>query len=358
VLNVTRASIPDTNHFFFTYIERPIIFKTEDGGKTYEKIVLEGIPSDKMHCMTLLEMYNKDIGVCVTYASDYLITTLDGWSSYRVIKLKSTYAQINQPSFFLDSVNIAFCLSFTWGPGYDRYNLIENQWYPYAPVPKYEPWTARNEIYDICFVDDSLGYGCGYREEGYDTPFEDVIWKTTDKGQSWEIIYKDLARSRCYEIDFLNENIGVAVGMDKEIMFTYDGGKTWEFFELPKPIRHDWGIKIAWVGHQLIITSLSGGIYRYEDVTSVDGSEFEEIKVKPYNWHSAFSVEVIDTKQREYNLKVVNSNGIVVSQQQINTKKTACSEQLDLTKLPQGAYFYMLSCGNKLITTGQFINAR
>ena len=81
-----------------------------------------------------------------------------------------------------------------------------------------EDFLSADWSWSVDFVNPNLGWvGVGYA--GY-------VRKTTDGGYSWQ--YKSVpSYSRMMDIDFINENVGWAVGQDGHIIKTTDGGDTW-----------------------------------------------------------------------------------------------------------------------------------
>ncbi len=81
-----------------------------------------------------------------------------------------------------------------------------------------EDFLSADWSWSVEFINPNLGWvGVGFA--GY-------IRKTTDGGYSWE--YKSVpSYSRMMDIDFLNENVGWAVGQYGHIIKTTNGGETW-----------------------------------------------------------------------------------------------------------------------------------
>ncbi len=361
VFTLIFADIVDTNNIFFTYGDNPIIMKTTDGGKTFKKhSIYELKRENERYSFMLLDMYNENIGVAIADSRDTLVVTRDGWDTYNFIKLKSAYHYIREPSFYLDSVNIVFCKIWMYGPGFVRYNLDENKWYEYAPVPKYERWEKKRSLNDYYFIDDQVGYGCGTKDTGIYSGKRDIIYKTTDKGQSWNTIYIHERRVNGIDIAFANEYVGAVLGFDDEMMFTYDGGKSWEYLTLPDEIRHSYGVgtKIEYLDGVLIITRRIYGIFKYEDITSIEGHSFSNVNIKKIQTKTDFHIEIEDPKMRDFEILVVSMDGRKILDQKLSSTFSGTSEYIDLVSLPQGSYMYLVSSNNQLLATGKFVNVR
>ncbi|MES2680532.1 MAG: T9SS type A sorting domain-containing protein [Bacteroidota bacterium] len=92
--------------------------------------------------------------------------------------------------------------------------------------------SARHEYLDVYFVNDSVGYLCGYDGFLYGKcPIAGVVKKTTDRGQSWQNVSTGIAPSSILtHIYFFNEQVGMAFGtghMESTRFATDNGGQTW-----------------------------------------------------------------------------------------------------------------------------------
>lgn len=92
--------------------------------------------------------------------------------------------------------------------------LAHSQWSWVNPAP------VGYNLYDVCFVDQSIGYVVG--EKG-------TVLKTTDCGESWAPLNTGTYRN-FNMVTFLNENTGYIVS-GKYLMKTTDGGETWTDIE-------------------------------------------------------------------------------------------------------------------------------
>ena len=95
----------------------------------------------------------------------------------------------------------------------------ENLPWTYSAVPQKIP------LYDISFVNDSLGYCCGgITGEGY-------VFKTIDAGKNWFLSNK-VDRRKLFGIHFLDEQNGWIAGDTLYMGYTHNGGKNWHFYWL------------------------------------------------------------------------------------------------------------------------------
>lgn len=87
-------------------------------------------------------------------------------------------------------------------------------------------------FYDVHFVNEQTGWAIG--SPGRD---QSAIFYTSDGGKTWDLQFIDFNGRRLYGIDFANEKVGWVVGWDVGIvgvgirgliLYTTDGGQTWE----------------------------------------------------------------------------------------------------------------------------------
>lgn len=103
---------------------------------------------------------------------------------------------------------------------------------------------TNNNLQSINFVDSRLGFMVSTPNEDsadIDQKFSEIS-KTTDNGATWEVLYRAEPNVYLKSIEFLNFNVGLAVGFkltDTEgehtgvVLQTKDGGKTWNSIESP-----------------------------------------------------------------------------------------------------------------------------
>lgn len=80
-------------------------------------------------------------------------------------------------------------------------------------------------IFKITFLNDSVGFACGGKRDN-----EGYIYKTIDKGNTWNKIYSSDYNRCLYDITFINDSIGYAGGDYSYLIKTKDGGSTWNIY--------------------------------------------------------------------------------------------------------------------------------
>lgn len=109
-------------------------------------------------------------------------------------------------------------------------------------------------INKVHFVNNNIGYAVGGKqwEEG-------IILKTTNGGETWQPIefLQAFEFQTLYDIDFYNEQIGMAVGIAGKILRTDDSGNTWELLQ-----ENNWEYlrSVCFIGEQNNIIVAGDGV--------------------------------------------------------------------------------------------------
>jgi photosystem II stability/assembly factor-like uncharacterized protein len=220
---------------------------TEDGGKTWKKIVL---PVDNGNAWLLnIYFFNEKLGFACGN-TDQIFRTEDGGKTWQAIPSKGYYSLYNM--YFTSEYN-GFCVGqygaiyhttdrgLTWKQEAkemtlrlyavcfpDKYNgvTIGTEGMVLTTNDMGETWQKRNKLGNgnllgLYFKDDVTGYIID--SEGY-------FYKTTDKGLSWQTIAKPFDKISEYtdnsvKIKFWDENNGLLLA--QYLYKTSDGGKSW-----------------------------------------------------------------------------------------------------------------------------------
>lgn len=128
---------------------------------------------------------------------------------------------------------------------------------------------TRMQLNSVQFVDANIGYAVGEDE---------VILKTTDAGSSWQLQYEGSEaeiKGPLLDLFFVDQNIGYAVGVFNKLFRTTDGGQTWENWQEHIDNPDEWHlIAMAATGETndtIYISSEMGLLFR-----STDGGEMFE----------------------------------------------------------------------------------
>ncbi len=352
--------ILDSLHYYICMFPQPVLDITTDGGQTFSRVEFGTISSDKNNYCLDLSMYNSMKGYLITVYN--IMVTSDGWKTFTIYDKPNKFIGTSNPSFFIDSTKIATINGRGISNQFLEFNLETGEWKDYNAEIQPKEGEFPLVISGVDFITDSLGYAAGKQRVNDTTKniHYGFIWKTMDRGRTWEIIYNELQNPRfgLSQIHFTDSLRAIAGGNGAKYMLTEDGGKTWEyviFYDYLYAMSQD----CVYCGDYPIAWFFSGGAFRYEEVTGITEGIFKEISIKPLQTTSEYYLEIEDPKSREYEIIFSDANGKHITTPQIvNTAISNSSNSIDLTRLSSGTYFYMITCNNSLISTGKFVNVR
>lgn len=120
--------------------------------------------------------------------------------------------------------------------------------------------TAYQAVSDIFFVNESVGFvtTSAVPVRGK----KSRVYKTTDFGDTWEVVYEHIDSASLLKMYFVDENIGYVCGEKGSFLKTIDGGATWNVQYLP-------GIPaltaMYFVSAEEGYLNINGGIYKTID---------------------------------------------------------------------------------------------
>lgn len=195
------------------------IIKTTDGGSSWDS---SGTP--KAFCMFFLNPSTGWTGG----------TRLDGDGVYRTTDNGISWAKVsNPPTSYIYSINfINYNTGFIAGQ-YEQPINPENSYYSsriYKTVNSGVTWSnvysgplvysGGNSVYKIQFANEYVGYALGRQGD----PEQAYLYKTTNSGNNWTLIS---ILSNMNFLDFVNELTGWIGGYQGTVLYTTDGGLSW-----------------------------------------------------------------------------------------------------------------------------------
>jgi photosystem II stability/assembly factor-like uncharacterized protein len=372
LVNYEVGFSPIPNHYYLMATDYPIIKKSNDGGKTYSRIILDTLDADARRNIYRFTMLDTNIGIAISL--NWIFVTNDGWISYN--KYPALPYCIYYSPIFIDKYNVLM-ISLSYKDNFNnlliKYNITNDT---QTPLYQFKDNHSVYEIFmkSIFFINDTLGYCCGEENILLEKDIKyDLIYKTTDGGITWIKILEELVSPPfgLQEIAFHDEKNGVAVGKGGKILTTNDKGMSWILNDISQKINNPLTMKIVWSGKYPIIgTSSSGeGIFRYEgnffdftyDTTDVEEyikSLFGNIEVNIRQSYYQFYISIIDEHYHKYKLQIYNSMGNVVMEQELSSGVGTLYVPYDISDLTNGAYLCMISMEGIVVKTGKLLVAK
>ncbi len=160
------------------------------------------------------------------------------------------------------------------------------------------PGSAHVYTVDQSLIDDQLVY-CGTATAG--------VWKSTNKGVSWQLVTKNILVNGVYsiEIDPIDNNIVYFGEENGTIWKTIDAGVTWnKTGSLSFQNSAKWIREIKTIGSNILLAATNDGLFRTTDAgvnwTSVHSGEHMEIEINPSDISILYTVKLSGNKTEFY----------------------------------------------------------
>lgn len=341
-----RTFVYDSNQFYTLYYDGIAIDKSVNGGETFHRHHFGQLSTIKDYGLDNLIMFSKDKGVALSLG--WLLLTEDNWSSYEVVDIPEEY-YLDESMFYIDSNNIAFLNivldndTSEYFNQFVKYNTISKEWSLYSNIEKRDNKSEYPILRGLSIVNDTIIYACGFQDTGVADLAYDLVWKSTDKGKTWNRILKqskDLGFGLMF-ISFRNEKHGIAVGNWGNIIETTDGGESW--FQYPRNTNmSSITSEITWAGSSAIYTSDGKGIYRLETKSEVEELSSNE-KFKVYQSGHNLEIAINDDTYASYEFRLYNSSGQLLQTNRLKSNFGFLFETVELVLLNSGVYYYTLT---------------
>ena len=355
----------------------PIILRTKDNFKTVDTLLLrDSISLTKNEYFRSLSMSDSLTGVVFSPTSLY--KTTDGWETVEDLT-DLRYSDIipeNRTVFFgnefsnlvhtFDKDNFLLNMSaLKYVNQYEaiRYNYISRTndggktWHLFELANQEALIDTSIYMSDFYFIDKLSGWALGQRINTKVYPRVDnqnLVYKTTDGGYNWEIIWEDEPQTKRFliSISFRDSLFGIASGKEAVLMLTTDGGKSWQDISeknLSPDARGGRVVqRVAFAGDNPIIAAFGDGILKGYYSTSISDKIESKDNIYP-NPASDFITIQLSNKglqpfATEEKVQIFDVLGIEIMSESIHP--LADSHRMNVVKLPVGVYFIRI--GNKV----------
>lgn len=167
---------------------------------------------------------NEDIGWAVGYAGAILKTADGGdtWEYQKRDKIFNVSEEWFSDVMFVDSLR-GWCVGHTGVFPYNGLLLHTSDGGRNWSVQDVDTTQVTQRLYGITFVDTTTGWAVGGNWQGN---VGGVVFKTTDGGLTWDSLSIPTA-NQLEDVSFVNSFHGWAVGYGGTILHTIDGGQNW-----------------------------------------------------------------------------------------------------------------------------------
>ena len=211
-----------TKDFCIATSDENYYITTTNGGETWKEYRIDTLIEE--FGLQHVSMYNDRHGIITS--RHFMYISADGFETWRQVALPGWYTIT---TIFMISPDILTFIGIVYdgSPNYDEKFLKSTDagktWVEY-PYPDHKfPDRLR-------FVDSLNGFVAGSDQIIGGSRYADLIYKTTDGGESWHNMLDTICWSPfgLQDMDMFDNDNGIAVGQFGKIYWTHDGGNTWE----------------------------------------------------------------------------------------------------------------------------------
>lgn len=312
---------------------------TKDG---FESIENQKIPDSGQ--LRNLEMFDDNYGIMSSFSPGNLFITKDGCNTWDIIPNLNVLAPL-EAKILEDKTICVIATSADYHINFYKTKDEGETWEKY-------PFPGTDILPSMFFIDTLNGWVTGGEKTGFGNQKSDILINTTDGGKTWQTVYNQLNEPQwgLEDIDFYDENVGLAVGVSGKILRTQDGGKTWNqeiWPDTTAPVRFTC---LCISPTEALFGSIYGSIYKYDAVTGVKevySPQYSKIYPNPIETGSTLS---LDIPFGTYQAKIFSLDGVLVQK----NDQVSNSIQLHDDIVP-GAYFIVIESNGKIIAREKFI---
>jgi type IX secretion system substrate protein len=350
---ISRCDVVDSNHIFITFQSRIAVESSNDGGKTFKRHLF-GEYSSYLNIGEIIydfKMFNERIGIMNT--DSYHAYTKDGWNTYKFIHRQKDDSSGNC-LFFLDSNRVAMKKVIHTFDDFVVFDLTTETFEQYSERFPVEPGEESKDMIEVCFINDTLGFGCGSQETGNGDTDYNIIWKTTDKGKHWRVVNDNVGAISSFGLATIAFTADGKRGMTAAnwgvMLETNDYGETWEYIDPPEVNLKATTPRMTFAGQYPLIATIAGGIHRQENVNSIE--EYVDTNLKIYQSFDELIIELINKPASNLQFQIVDLLGRGIIRESYENQQII---SIDLSQINTGFYMYRIISDGRVLRTGKII---
>ena len=365
IFRIQDADFVDENNGWFIEYVLPNIFKTTDGGISWNSIELAG--NRNLSEIEFVDVLNG----WIVGEEAVILHTNDGGENWVQLPVNSTQAPLEKVFFINNQVGWAWGMDTliqtidggnNWNLKYtfDYHTTLRSMFFLNENIG----WLNYNDIilkttnggsiwfnqtiptqYDlgnVKFFNETIGWAVGSE-----------IYKSTDGGNSW-IEQRGFDSNHLFQIDIINENIIWTAG-GGTLWYTDDSGEDWIQVNCKTPntivslsfVNSSFGWIVGFGGE--ILKTANGGVTFIEDEKNnyTQPTEFLLSQNYPNPFNSSSIIKYSVPKSSQVSLKIFNALGEEIAVL-VNEEKSSGDYELtwNAANLSSGVYFYRLQAGN------------
>ncbi|MBI5323877.1 MAG: T9SS type A sorting domain-containing protein [Ignavibacteriae bacterium] len=326
-----------TRDFCVISCDSNFLFRTKDGGKTWDEIRTYDLPY-YYRGFFQISMLDERNGLAIAYSG--LALTHNGFDSLEIILPPKNYSLDCATLAAPNSICVVSEILKTYPRDIKFFRSDDDgkTWNEYD----FPDYSHPNRIK---FVDSLTGFVVGQNRTGVGDIMTNLIYKTIDGGKTWlKVLDTTHGTSGLQQFDFFDKDNGIAVGQFGYIYWTHNGGNTWMFDSCTEMLlEYAPTLYVSYVRKdRAIIVDFLGRIFISEDTTTEVVEEIpsnEDFVIYPNPASDKIKIKLKDEFINQ-NIQIITLEGIVVLE-------TEFKPEIDVSGLISGVYF--LRIGNEYL---------
>jgi hypothetical protein len=342
-LNPEDMQYPAKNYLYVTFFNG-VIKASRDRGKTFDTLQLP-----TTYPLVFLHMADSICGI--TSTRQQIFYTEDGWRTFTEFKFDTTEIKYIKGLYVHSPDKIDFISSHgIEGPIYYRTTDNGETW------NKIKLSDSKISLQKLFYLNERIGWIAGKEKNNVGDQGYDVLFKTTDGGDTWLLNYRKENEPvfGLHDVNFTDEKNGVAVGQFGKILRTTDGGENWfrEYYTnqgngLPLSMC------VGKIGSEPIIGVHLRGLFRMPRKTEVNENQSftEEVSVYPNPFDEYVNLKInAPIIDNTVFIEIFSPDGKIIESTHLTNMNGDGSIRFKPEITASGVYIYKITSGDKVFT--------